>query len=73
MAARSFIKWSGGKRSQANEIVAYFPTDIKIYYEPFLGSGAILGHLKPDRVICSDINEPLISLWDAIQNVLSKL
>lgn len=67
MAAKSFIKWSGGKRTQADEIVSYFPKDIKTYYEPFLGSGAILGQLKPDKAICSDINEPLITLWKIIQ------
>lgn len=73
MTARSFVKWSGGKRSQAEEIIAYFPKDIRIYYEPFLGSGAILGHLRPDRAICSDINGPLISLWKSIQNEPEKV
>lgn len=31
------IKWSGSKRSQANEILKYFPKEIDTYYEPFCG------------------------------------
>lgn len=33
------IKWSGSKRSQANEIIKYFPKNINTYYEPFVGGG----------------------------------
>ena len=73
MVVKPFIKWSGSKRSQAPEIVAYFPKDIKIYYEPFLGSGAILGHLRPERAVCADINGPLIELWKTIQADPSKV
>jgi DNA adenine methylase len=64
---KPFIKWSGSKRSQAKEIVSYFPKSISTYYEPFLGSGAILGYLKPQRAIASDINKPLIQLWKELQ------
>ncbi len=67
MATRTFIKWSGSKRSQAEAIIAYFPKDIAVYYEPFLGSGAILGELKPREAVGSDINKPLIELWKKIQ------
>ena len=65
---RQFIKWSGSKRSQADEIISYFPKKIGTYYEPFLGSGSVLGHLKPERAICSDINKPLIKLWRLIKS-----
>lgn len=67
MAMRTFIKWSGSKRSQAEAIVAYLPDDIAVYYEPFLGSGAILGQLKPKKAVGADINQPLIELWKKIQ------
>ena len=30
------IKWSGSKRSQADEIIKYFPTNIDTYYKPFI-------------------------------------
>ncbi len=67
MIIRQFIKWSGSKRSQANEIVSYFPKKIDVYFEPFLGSGAIMGHLRPNKAVGSDINKPLIELWKLIQ------
>src|SRR3989344_8188746 len=68
MAIQNFIKWSGSKRSQAKEIISYFPQEINTYYEPFLGSGAILGHLKPQKAVCADINKPLMELWEKIKN-----
>jgi len=73
MSVQPFIKWSGSKRSQANKLISYFPKDINVYYEPFIGSGAVLGHLKPQRAICSDINKPLIELWKQIKNNPSKV
>lgn len=30
------VKWSGSKRSQAEEIIKLFPKEIDTYYEPFL-------------------------------------
>jgi len=60
----SFIKWSGSKRSQAKMIVKEIKKNqFATYYEPFLGSGAILGELNPSRAIGGDIYGPLIGLW----------
>ena len=63
-----FIKWSGGKRSQSKKIVSFFPKEIKTYFEPFLGGGAITGYLKPINAILGDINKPLIDLWKLIRD-----
>lgn len=73
MSIKPFVKWSGSKRSQAKEITSYFPKKINTFYEPFLGSGAILGHLKPKRAIGSDINAPLIALWNLLKNNPNKI
>lgn len=67
MAIKPFIKWSGSKRSQAQKIISYFPKDIEVYYEPFLGSGAILASLKPKKAVGSDVNKPLIALWNLLK------
>ncbi|MCD7802130.1 MAG: Dam family site-specific DNA-(adenine-N6)-methyltransferase [Clostridiales bacterium] len=61
------IKWSGSKRSQAAEIIKYVPNSYGTYYEPFIGGGSILYAIHPDRAICGDICEPLISLWRRIK------
>lgn len=58
------IKWSGSKRSQALEIVSFFPKKINTYFEPFLGGGAVLGTLSPLKAVCGDICEPLIEIWN---------
>lgn len=67
------IKWSGSKRSQAENILKYFPEEIDIYYEPFCGGASVLRRLldsdiKVNRYICSDLNGELIDLWNQIIN-----
>lgn len=39
------LKWVGNKHRFAKEIVSYMPEQFNTYYEPFLGSGAVLGTL----------------------------
>jgi len=58
------IKWSGSKRSQAREIVSYFPERINTYFEPFLGGGSVLGTLSPSKAVCGDICASLIDIWN---------
>jgi DNA adenine methylase len=65
------IKWIGSKRKQADKILARFPRQIETYYEPFVGSGAVLFRLlssdiKVERYRCSDLCKPLIDLWNIV-------
>jgi len=57
------LKWIGNKQRYAHEIVSYFPPSYGTYYEPFLGSGAVLGTLAPKRAIASDVLPPLMGIW----------
>lgn len=41
----SILKWIGSKQRFAETIVSFMPTDFDNYYEPFLGSGAVLAEL----------------------------
>ncbi|MEA3493756.1 MAG: Dam family site-specific DNA-(adenine-N6)-methyltransferase [Candidatus Margulisiibacteriota bacterium] len=61
------IKWSGSKRSQAEEIIGLFPDTVNTYYEPFLGGGSILGAFSPKKAICGDVCQALIELWKLAQ------
>lgn len=69
------IKWSGSKRSQADEIIKYFPTEMNTYYEPFIGGGSMLMTLilnsdaiRVKHYVCSDLNKGLIDLWTVIKD-----
>lgn len=62
------LKWIGNKHRFAREIVSHFPRDFKIYREPFLGSGAVLGTLAPDIGVGSDNFKPLIEIWQTLRD-----
>lgn len=62
------LKWVGNKQRFAHEIVSYFPSDFRSYYEPFLGSGAVLGTLAPECGIGSDNFGPLIEIWRTLKD-----
>lgn len=60
------LKWIGNKQRFAHEIVGYFPVKYRTYFEPFVGSGAVLGTLAPRSAVASDVIEPLVQLWRAV-------
>ena len=60
------LKWIGNKQQQADAIIAYFPPDFGTYFEPFLGSGGVLGVLSPTRAVASDGFEPLMEIWRSL-------
>lgn len=62
------IKWSGSKRSQADIIKSFFPKSFSMYYEPFVGGGAMLYAIASKESICGDICKPLIDLWQEIRD-----
>ena len=41
----ALLKWIGNKQRFANTIISYMPDSFNNYYEPFLGSGAVLAEL----------------------------
>ncbi len=61
------LKWIGNKQRFAHEIIGYFPNSYKRYYEPFLGSGAVLGALAPENALASDALKPLVDLWRTLK------
>jgi len=61
------LKWVGNKQRFAHEIVSYFPSDIGTYFEPFLGSGAVLGTLQAPRAVGGDRFTPLMEIWKALK------
>lgn len=62
------LKWIGNKQKQAASIIAHFPSDYGTYYEPFLGSGGVLGVLAPRIAIASDVFLPLVEIWQTLRS-----
>jgi DNA adenine methylase len=62
------LKWIGNKQRFAHEIVSYFPLKFGTYFEPFLGSGAVLATLAPESpAVGSDVFKPLADIWQALK------
>jgi len=61
------LKWIGNKQRFAHEIVSFFPPRFNSYFEPFLGSGAVLATLAPPRAVASDSFGPLIDIFKTLQ------
>jgi DNA adenine methylase len=67
------VKWVGGKRQLLQDISKHIPDKFSTYYEPFLGGGAVLFHLQPNRAVVNDINEELINIYTVIRDNLEEL
>ena len=67
------LKWIGNKQKQADTIISYFPTGVERYFEPFLGSGGVLGVLAPKRAVASDTFKPLVEIWQTLHSDMEKL
>ena len=61
-----FVKWAGGKRQLLSQIKERMPKAYNNYYEPFIGGGAMLFELLPERAIINDINIALINTYRQI-------
>lgn len=67
------LKWIGNKQRFAHEIVSYFPPTMGTYFEPFLGSGAVLATLAPTSAVGSDAFGPLVEIWMALKDSPDRL
>ena len=67
------LKWAGGKRQLMNIIKKRIPDDVKRYYEPFLGGGAILFNYLPAKATINDINSELINMYKIIKEYPNEL
>jgi len=60
------LKWIGNKQRFAHEIVSYFAPHNR-YFEPFIGSGAVLATLAPKQALGSDNFPPLMEIWQSLR------
>lgn len=67
-SAVPFVKWAGGKRQLLPQIRARIPKQYNEYYEPFVGGGAVVFELLPEKALINDINKALINAYKQICN-----
>jgi DNA adenine methylase len=65
---KTFIKWQGNKSKHINKFIKYIPQFTGTYIEPFIGSGALLLKLQPEKWIINDLNKDLINIWNQVKN-----
>ena len=70
---KPFVKWAGGKRQLLSEITKYLPTNIKNYYEPFAGGGAVFLNMQFSNIIINDFNSELINAYLVVKNNVKEL
>lgn len=70
---KPFVKWAGGKTQLLSKIDELKPKQIKKYYEPFVGGGAVLFNFVFHNATISDINHELIFTYQCIRDNLDDL
>lgn len=68
-----FLKWAGGKRWLVSMHSDIYPSVFDRYIEPFLGSGAVFFHMRPNIGILADKNPTLIETYEAIKTDWQKV
>lgn len=58
-----FVKWAGGKRQLLWLLCARAPARYGRYFEPFVGAGALLFALRPERACVCDANAQLVNCY----------
>jgi DNA adenine methylase len=78
------LKWIGNKHRYAYEITSYMPQSFRTYYEPFLGSGAVLGTVcdlskntlfspKFERAVAGDSLKYVVDIFNYVKNKPDKI
>jgi DNA adenine methylase len=66
---KPYLKWAGGKRQLLPQIKKYLPKNMNnyIYYEPFIGAGAVFFEIQPKNAFINDSNTQLIITYTVIK------
>ncbi|WP_088839395.1 DNA adenine methylase [Listeria sp. ILCC792] len=70
---KPFTKWTGGKRQLLPQLLEYVPKEFETYYEPFVGGGALLFEMQPQKAVINDYNQALIETYEVIRDDVEKL
>ena len=67
------MKWAGGKRRLLKFILPHFGCAAGMYFEPFVGGGAVFFALGRERSIIGDANPELTNCYQQVQSSLGAL
>ena len=67
------LKWAGGKTQLLDRLESRVPEEYNRYYEPFIGGGALLLDLGPEREIINDCNMQLLNVYRQIRDGVEDL
>ena len=79
---KPFLRWPGGKTSILKCLLPLVPKNFQIYYEPFLGGGALYftlaqlrqeGEIQFAHALLSDVNINLMEAYQAVRNNVDEL
>lgn len=65
---KPFLKYRGGKTTEIKYFDHHIPKEFEIYFEPFVGGGAVFFHLNHNKSVINDINEKLIKTYIEVKN-----
>ena len=71
--ARPIVKWAGGKRQLLSTLKSNLPVQFGRYFEPMVGGGALLFHLKPENACIGDVNAELVNLYQVVRDEVEEL
>ena len=75
--ASPFLKWAGGKTQLLPEILPKLPRQMKTYYEPFIGGGAVFFALANERrfrqAVIADANSDLVETYRIVRDRVGDL
>jgi DNA adenine methylase len=63
-----FLKWAGGKTQLLQELLARMPDTYEVFYEPFIGGGALYFAVSPSQAVIADINEDLVNAYTVVRD-----
>jgi DNA adenine methylase len=70
---KPYLKWAGGKRQLLPEIKRYIPQKYDMYFEPFIGAGAVFFSQQPKKAIINDANSQLVTTYQVIKENVEAL
>jgi DNA adenine methylase len=68
-----FLKWAGGKTQLLHELISRMPKSYDVYYEPFIGGGALFFAVAPGKAVIADINDDLVNAYNVVRDTPEEL